>query len=186
MQINFETIRGILEHRLHQADIERLLHGLSEGEKTQLFFLISEFVRRTSALADISNRVSDTLSLDLVFTRLIEVVTETLNVERSSLFLHDPDTKELFSRVMQGNTVGEVRFPCSLGIAGSVFTRGEAEIIPDAYADTRFNRDVDTRTGYRTRNILCMPITTKGGTKVGVMEILNKKGGLSPLATRSA
>lgn len=177
MQINFETIRGILEHRLHQADIEKLLRGLSESEKTQLFFLITELVRRTSALVDISNRVSDTLSLDLLFSRLIEVVTETLNVERSSLFLYDPDTKELFSRVMQGDVVGEVRFPADLGIAGSVFTGGEGEIIPDAYADARFNREVDTKTGYRTRNILCVPIRNKKREVIGVTQALNKREG---------
>jgi adenylate cyclase len=177
MQINFETIRGILEHRLHQVDIEKLLRGLSESEKTQLFFLITELVRRTSALVDISNRVSDTLSLDLLFSRLIEVVTETLNVERSSLFLYDPDTKELFSRVMQGDVVGEVRFPADLGIAGSVFTGGEGEMIPDAYADARFNREVDTKTGYRTRNILCVPIRNKKREVIGVTQALNKREG---------
>jgi adenylate cyclase len=177
MQINFETIRGILEHRLHQADIERLLHGLSELEKTQLFLRITELVRRTSALVDISNRVSDTLSLDVLFPRLMEVVTETLNVERSSLFLYDPDAKELFSRVMQGNSMGEVRFAAGLGIAGSVFTRGEGEIIPDAYADARFNREFDTKTGYRTRNILCVPIRNKKREVIGVTQALNKKEG---------
>jgi adenylate cyclase len=177
MQINFETIRGILEHRLHQADIERLLHGLSELEKTQLFLRITELVRRTSALVDISNRVSDSLSLDVLFPRLMEVVTETLNVERSSLFLHDADTNELFSRVMQGNGMGEVRFPAALGIAGSVFTRGEGEIIPEAYADARFNREFDTKTGYRTRNILCVPIRNKKREVIGVTQALNKKEG---------
>jgi adenylate cyclase len=177
MQINFETIRGILEHRLHQADIERLLHGLSEAEKTQLFLRITELVRRTSALVDISNRVSDTLSLDVLFPRLMEVVTESLNAERSSLFLHDPDSRELFSRVMQGNAMGEVRFPANLGIAGSVFTSGEGEIISDAYADARFNRDFDTKTGYRTRNILCVPIRNKKREVIGVTQALNKKEG---------
>jgi adenylate cyclase len=177
MQINFETIRGILEHRLHQADIERLLHGLSEAEKTQLFLRITELVRRTSALVDISNRVSDTLSLDVLFPRLMEVVTESLNAERSSLFLYDPDTKELFSRVMQGNAMGEVRFPGNLGIAGSVFSCGEAEIIPDAYTDSRFNREFDIKSGYRTRNILCVPIRNKKREVIGVTQALNKKEG---------
>ena len=175
MQINFETIRGILERRLHQADIERLLQGLSDSEKTQLFIRITELMRRTTALVDIANRVSDTLSLDVLFPRLMDVVTETLNVERSSLFLHDPDTNELFSRVMQGNAMGEVRFPADHGIAGSVFTKGEGVIIHDTYADTRFNRDVDTRTGYRTRNILCVPIRNKKLEVIGVTQALNKR-----------
>jgi adenylate cyclase len=177
MQINFETLRGILERRLHQADIERLLQGLSDAEKTQLFIRISELMRRTTALVDIANRVSDTLSLDVLFPRLMDVVTETLNVERSSLFLYDPDTKELFSRVMQGNAMGEVRFSASQGIAGSVFSRGEGVIIPDTYADGRFNRDVDTRTGYRTRNMLCVPIRNKKQEVIGVTQALNKREG---------
>ena len=177
MQISFETIRDILDRRLHQADMERLLQGLSDAEKTQLFVRITELMRRTTALVDISNQVSDTLSLDVLFPRLMDVVTETLNVERSSLFLYDADTKELFSRVMQGDAVGEVRFSAAQGIAGSVFSSGEGVIIPDAYADTRFNRDVDIRTGYRTRNILCVPIRNKKQEVIGVTQALNKREG---------
>jgi adenylate cyclase len=177
MKIDFEIIRGILERRLQQSDIERLLGGLSDAEKTQLLIRITELVRRTTALVDVANRVSDTLSLDVLFPRLMEVVTETLNAERSSLFLYDAETKELFSRVMQGNSMGEVRFPADRGIAGSVFTSGRGEIIPDAYADPRFNRKVDTDTGYRTRNILCVPIRNKKQVVIGVTQALNKREG---------
>ena len=177
MQIDFEIIRGILERRLRQTDIERLLGGLSDAEKTQLLIRITELVRRTTALVDVANRVSDTLSLDVLFPRLMEVVTETLNAERSSLFLHDAETGELFSRVMQGNAMGEVRFRADHGIAGSVFTSGRGEIIPDAYADARFNRKVDTETGYRTRNILCVPIRNKKQVVIGVTQALNKRDG---------
>ena len=177
MKIDFEIIRGILERRLQQSDIERLLGGLSDAEKTQLLIRITELVRRTTALVDVANRVSDTLSLDVLFPRLMEVVTETLNAERSSLFLYDAETKELFSRVMQGNAMGEVRFPADRGIAGSVFTSGRGEIIPAAYADPRFNRKVDTDTGYRTRNILCVPIRNKKQVVIGVTQALNKREG---------
>ncbi len=177
MQIGFETIREILEHRLHQEDIEKLLHGLDETGKAELFYRITEMLRRTSALADIANRVSDSLSLDVLFPSLMEVVTEALNADRSSLFLHDPETNELFSRVMQGDVIGEIRFPCHLGVAGSVFTHGEAEIITDAYADPRFNQEVDRRTGYRTRNILCVPIRNKNRKVIGITQALNKHVG---------
>jgi hypothetical protein len=93
MQIGFETIREILEHRLHQDDIERLLEGLDETGKAELFYRITEMLRRTTALADIANRVNDSLSLDVLFPRLMEVVTEALNADRSTLFLHDPGNR---------------------------------------------------------------------------------------------
>jgi adenylate cyclase len=177
MQIGFETIREILEHRLHQDDIERLLDGLDEAGKAELFYRITEMLRRTTALADIANRVNDSLSLDVLFPRLMEVVTEALNADRSTLFLHDPETGDLFSRVLQGDTMGEIRFPSRLGVAGSVFTSGTAEIIADAYADTRFNQEVDRKTGYRTRNILCVPIRNKKREVIGVTQVLNKLSG---------
>lgn len=177
MQINSETIRDIVDHRLHQADIEKLLHRLSDGERAQLFLRVTEFVRRASALIDIGNQVYDTLSLDVLFPRLMEVVSETLNAERSSLFLYDPDTEELFSRVMQDSVLGEVRFPSRLGVAGAVFASGVGEIIADAYADARFNRQIDEKTGYVTRDILCVPIKNKTGDVIGITQALNKREG---------
>lgn len=47
---------------------------------------------------------------------------------------------------MQGEGLSEIRIPSGAGIAGSVFKSGEALVIPDAYADARFNRDVDRGT----------------------------------------
>jgi adenylate cyclase len=178
MQIGLEAIRAIVERRLSPPEIEKLLWGLGEAEKVQLLFQMAEVARRSSAVADIANRISDSLSLDVLFPRLMEVVTQTLNADRSSLFLYDPETKELYSRVMQGSVMGEIRFPSDVGIAGSVFTTGEAEIIAaDAYSNSRFNQDVDRRSGYRTRNILCVPIRNKRQEVIGVTQVLNKRGG---------
>jgi len=172
-----EAVRRILDHRTPRAEIERLLRSLSDAEKTDLVLRLAETARRKTLFVDIANRVSDSLSLDVLFPRLMEVVTETLNADRSSLFLHDPETGELFSRVMQGSVMGEVRFPATLGIAGSVFASGKGEIIPDAYADPRFNREMDQRSGYRTRNILCVPIRNRKHEVIGITQALNKHGG---------
>ena len=177
MQAGFETIREILEQHLHEEDIERLLSGLDDSTKARLFHRITEQLRRTSALADIANRVSDSLSLDVLFPRLMEMVTEALNADRSSLFLYDAEADELFSRVMQGDTIGEIRFPSSVGVAGAVFAGGQAVISADAYADPRFNQEVDRHTGYRTRNILCVPMRNKKREVIGIAQVLNKHDG---------
>ena len=172
-----ETVRRILDPRTPRAEVEQLLQSLSESEKADLILRLAETAHRKTLIVDIANRVSDSLSLDVLFPRLMEVVTETLNADRSSLFLHDPETGELFSRVMQGTVMGEVRFPATLGIAGSVFASGTGEIITDAYADPRFNRDMDRRTGYRTRNILCVPIRNRKHEVIGITQALNKRDG---------
>ena len=178
MHISAETIRTILDRPLSASGIQGLLRGLDDAGKEQLFSELAGLARRASAVAEIANRVSDSLSLDVLFPRLMEVVSSSLNADRSSLFLYDPETKELYSRVMQGNVIGEVRFPSNVGIAGSVFTTGTSEIITaDAYDNERFNQEVDRRTGYRTRDILCVPMRNKKREVIGVTQALNKLSG---------
>lgn len=113
-------------------------------------------------------------------TMLVKVVTEAarmLEADRASLFINDSKTNELFSRVAMGTSVGEIRMPNHMGIAGAVFTSGQTINIPHAYADLRFNPAFDRRTGYFTRSILCVPVTNKAGKVIGVAQVLNKKGG---------
>ncbi|MCX7162704.1 MAG: GAF domain-containing protein [Rhodocyclales bacterium] len=103
--------------------------------------------------------------------------TRLLNAERSTLFLNDEKTGELWSEVGQGLESVQIRLPNNLGIAGAVFTSGKAINIPYAYADLRFNPAFDKKTGYFTRSILCVPIANKHGKVIGVTQVLNKRGG---------
>jgi adenylate cyclase len=116
-------------------------------------------------------------TLDEVLHTLVELTSAELNAERGSLFLNDPDTNELYSRVAQGTFQREIRILNSSGIAGHVFTSGTGVIIHDAYADPRFDRTVDETTGFVTRSILCVPIRTAKGELLGVAQTLNKKKG---------
>ncbi|NQV56331.1 MAG: GAF domain-containing protein, partial [Rhodospirillales bacterium] len=126
------------------------------------------------------NVVSDVtgeIELDKLLARVMGEATRMLKAERSTLFLNDEKSNELFSRIAQGDSVGEIRLPNHLGIAGAVFTSGETVNIPHAYADLRFNPAFDKQTGFFTRSILCVPIANKNGKMIGVTQILNKKGG---------
>lgn len=130
---------------------------------------------RLLLLAEVADTVTQKLSLDDQLPRLIALITDALDAERATLFLLDPDAGELFSRVIRGEDVAEIRIPQSRGIAGSVFTTGVPEIIDDAYRDPRFNPEVDRRTGYRTRNMLCAPLCDNSGRVIGVTQVLNKR-----------
>ena len=174
---SLNIVNQIFRHRLKQTDIERILAGLSTSDRDAFVHKIADLLRRVSALMDVHNRIADILSLDLLLKRLIEIITEALNADRSTLYLHDPETGELFARVAQGDVTNEIRFPSHLGIAGSVFTKGESLIINDAYADPRFNQEVDRKTGYRTRNILCIPLRNKKKQIIGASQVLNKASG---------
>lgn len=133
--------------------------------------------REEARILEIANAVSSELQLDDLLHKIISATTQLLGAERSSLFLYDEKTDELVSRVAEGLDVKEIRFPSTAGLAGFCFTSGDKLDIPDAYADSRFNQEFDRQTGFRTRNILCMPIRTKQGRRMGVVQVLNKIGG---------
>ena len=167
----------ILRHRLKQSDLQPILQTLHQSDREKFVVKISDIMGKLTALLEVASRVSDTLSLDTLLARMMEITASAVDADRSTLFLNDVENKELFSRVAQGDGISEIRFPNHLGIAGSVFTTGETVIIPDAYADPRFNQEVDKKTGYRTRNILCAPLRTMNNEVIGVTQLLNKKSG---------
>ena len=126
---------------------------------------------------DIVAGITSEIDLAALLQKVMQEATRMLNAERSTLFLLDERTGELWSHVGEGLGAGEIRMPSSVGIAGHVFTTGEVLNIPHAYADLRFNPAFDKQTGFFTRSILCMPIVNKHGKIIGVNQVLNKNGG---------
>ena len=126
---------------------------------------------------DLVSDVTSNLDLDSLLQRVMQEATRMLLSDRSTLFLNDEKTSELFSRVAMGDSIGEIRLPNHVGIAGHVFTSGLTVNIPHAYADLRFNPSFDKQTGYFTRSILCVPVVNQDGKRIGVTQVLNKKGG---------
>ena len=134
-------------------------------------------LRRSELLLDVARRVGSVDDLDELLATLVSACAQATDAERASLFLNDPKTNELYSRVAQGLSNREIRILNDSGIAGAVFQSGKGEIVPDASADPRFDRGVDEVTGYTTRSILCAPIATPRGEVIGVVEALNKRDG---------
>ena len=134
-------------------------------------------LRRAELLLEVTRRMASYDTLDDVLNELVEMITHEIGAERSSLFLNDPASNELYSRIAQGNIKREIRMLNSTGIAGLVFTSGEPAIIHEPYTDPRFNSSVDEQTGFTTRNIVCVPIRTVKGAIIGVAQSLNKRSG---------
>ncbi len=121
-------------------------------------------------------------SIEPMLDELLETFTlkigQILQAERTTIFVVDEDRQELWSKIAQGagSDSLEIRIPLGQGIAGYVATASEGVNIPDAYADERFSDATDKQTGYRTRNILCMPVVSSDRKVVAVAQLLNKVG----------
>jgi sigma-B regulation protein RsbU (phosphoserine phosphatase) len=132
---------------------------------------------RLQFLMEATKTLASTLDLGELLGRILEVAKAQADAERGTLFLVDEKNEEIWSLIAHGLEKQEIRLPLGKGIAGSVAKSGEILNIPDAYADPRFNRDVDAQTGFRTRNILCLPIRNKDGKIIAALQLLNKRGG---------
>ncbi len=183
-----EDIIGVLELLNLQraelgADDRRLLEVITAQAamalaNAQSFELAQQARETETCMQEVTAAISSELKLKPLLEKILESVILILNCERSTLFLHDEKTDELWSQVALGLGTQEIRFKSNLGIAGQVFTTGETINIADAYADPRFNPAVDKKTGFHTRNILCMPVINRSGKTIGVTQVLNKKDGV--------
>ncbi len=133
----------------------------------------------TSAiLLDVMASLAAERDLDTLLIKITEKTAEVMDAERATVFLVDEPKQEIWSKVAQGATLSQIRVPLGVGIAGHVAKSGETVNIPDAYQDPRFNPEVDRKTGYHTRTILCMPMRTREGKILGVFQVLNKRRGV--------
>jgi len=141
----------------------------------QLYDGLRTSLDRLSRLMKIGAAISSELDLDALLRTISQTTSHLLQAERSTVFVVDSVKNELWSRVAEGLGNKEIRIPLSAGIAGLVATTGNPVRISDAYRDPRFNPEVDKKTGYQTRSILCVPMRNRRGQVIGVFQVLNKR-----------
>jgi sigma-B regulation protein RsbU (phosphoserine phosphatase) len=132
---------------------------------------------RLQSMVDASKVFNSTLDLVELLGKILDVVKNLTKAERGTLFLVDEKTDEIWSMIAQGMEKQEIRLPRGRGISGHVALTGEIVNIPDAYADNRFDPEIDKRTGFHTRNILTIPIRNKAGKIIATLQLLNKTTG---------
>ena len=183
-----QSPQGRLAKRVEDLSIDEFIRFLEYATRDFKQFL---------KVIDLINNQSLEPMLDELLETFTLKIGQILGADRTTIFVVDEDRKELWSKVAQGaksassqaRTQGpesqtesqkpesqslEIRIPLDQGIAGYVATTGQTLNIPDAYADERFNDATDKQTGYRTRNILCMPVLNSEGSVVAIAQLLNK------------
>lgn len=131
------------------------------------------------SLVKISRSITALTDIDELLRVIAEEIKNAIQADRCSVFLWDKDTDELWSKVALGlDSSQEIRFPAGKGLAGYVVKSGETLNIVDAYNDSRFNPEVDKKTGYRTKTILCMPIMNNNKEIIGAFQVINKIDGV--------
>ena len=121
--------------------------------------------------------------LDELLAVIIREATLATDSESCSLALYEEDTDELAFCVARGEgeerefeqKLTKIHLPMGKGILGWCAEKREIVNIKDAYSDSRFNKEADKKTGFRTKSILAVPMVRRDRL-VGVVEAVNKKG----------
>lgn len=126
-------------------------------------------------ILEITRELARPLDITTLLAKVVDAALDILDADRGSVFLYDAADNVLVSRVATGS--GELRIPADKGFAGECVKTRQIILVPDAYADPRFNPEVDKATGYKTRCILTMPLIGHDDALVGVLQVLNKRTG---------
>ena len=117
-------------------DREKLLNA-SNDDLLRLLEKTSSKLYQTELLLSVTQKISGIRDLSRILWTLIEITTDEIGADRGSIFLNDPLTGELYSRVAQGNLTREIRLLNTTGLAGAVFKSGIGEIVHQPYKDAQ-------------------------------------------------
>ncbi|MEE2719883.1 MAG: protein kinase [Planctomycetota bacterium] len=134
-------------------------------------------------LPGIDGRLQEAVGGARKLRTICDILREKLHAERATVFRYDEPRNELLTAVAHRDEVSGsdesllIRMPADRGLAGAALTDDDIIRVDDAYQDDRFNRDIDTRTGYRTRSVIAFPLHADDGRRIGVAQVLNQRDG---------
>jgi sigma-B regulation protein RsbU (phosphoserine phosphatase) len=154
-----------------KATTKRPLQRVPNGSAAQ------QEIKRLQSLIQASQVLNSTLDLEKLLKLILDLATANLNAARGTIYLIDHQRQELWSKVLKGKDLVEIRLPVGTGIAGTVAKNGKTINLADAWKDKRFYSGFDVKSGFKTRSMLCMPMKNREGKIIGVFQILNKHDG---------
>lgn len=136
--------------------------------------------RITSALYSGAKAGMTPARLDEFMEKILKIALDVVNADAGTLYLYNPDRDTLVFRYVIGEKADELiglEIPANKGIAGEVFQMGQGRITEDVSAELKHLQEVDQRTGYKTRNMVTVPLRDIEGKSIGVLQALNKRDG---------
>jgi sigma-B regulation protein RsbU (phosphoserine phosphatase) len=127
-----------------------------------------------SSIIEATKRLNSTLDLGELIHIILNLATRQTGAARGTVFLVDHERNQIWSLVGLGLEQHVIRLPADRGIAGWVAREGSAVRLDNAYDDPRFEPDVDRKLGFRTQQLLCLPIRNEANAIIGVLQLLNK------------
>lgn len=140
----------------------------------------SKLRRELDAALRVSRALNRQVDVEILVEKALRTALDVVGADAGSVLLADPETKQLVFRHVIGEKAGLLRgqaIPWDQGIAGAVYTSGRPLVSRDVTRDPRHLTWVDASTGYKTRDLIALPLKQWEGKPIGVLEVLNKRHG---------
>jgi class 3 adenylate cyclase/methyl-accepting chemotaxis protein len=153
------------------------------GQMTNIYNLMLDGLQERDTKLNNLISVSRTIATETELQALLDLImnnsTDLLEADIGTIYLYDKNYEYLVHEVSKGwplEIVKTFKYKTGIGLVGTCARQGHILNIPDAYANDLFDQNTDKQSGYRTKNILCVPIITTTGKTIGVVELKNKIG----------
>jgi Nif-specific regulatory protein len=128
---------------------------------------------RFASFIEVMQRLMGLTEPEEVLQAILESALQLFSADACSIVLIDETERQLaFAFTLGGAKVEEVRLPLGQGIIGWVAETGEGVVCNDVSQDPRFFGQIDRKTGFRTKAVLCVPLQ-HGDRLIGAIEVLN-------------
>ncbi|MEE9142760.1 MAG: SpoIIE family protein phosphatase [Gammaproteobacteria bacterium] len=124
---------------------------------------------------EVTRMLAAPFDLDAMLGAIIDAAERVLDADAARLWMYDPERDDLVLQLAGPSNV--IRLPAGHGLVGGCARTRKAVNIHDCYADPRFQRIADKKLGYRTRNMLAVPMIGYQSSLVGVLQVLNRHEG---------
>jgi len=134
---------------------------------------------RLKAVLDVTVNWKHTSGTGELLEQIAETSTRLLNAERATIFLIDQVRNILVGRPALGVEGGELLIPLDSGVVGRVIQNRESQRVDRDIASEQamVNREIDKQLKFKTRTLLCVPMSNSRGQLIGAFELINKKEG---------
>ena len=109
---------------------------------------------------------------------LVELLPPALDTERATVFVAEPGETPIWAKIGTGIRERQIEAPRAESVVGRTVTSGRPVVENRPSLSSGFHRETDSRTGFETRNLACVPIPSPSGQGViGAVEVLNRRTG---------
>lgn len=132
-------------------------------------------MKKYNEIAEFAKELMEQNELQNILDLIAKEAKKLLDADRCSVFMVEKEDAILSS--MHSDGIGRIVVSLDAGIIGETYKNREPQVVNKPYEDKRFLQNIDSKSGYTTKNIITVPIFNSKREVMGVMQLLNKSRG---------